>query len=109
MSTAFTRTTTRTVTFTRPFELSGMDGVQPAGSYVVETDEELIDSLSFPVYRRTATWIHLPHVDGRSNGGSGMAQTALIDPDELDRILASAETPETEPPYGSQGHGSQGT
>lgn len=98
MSTAFTRTTTRTVTVTRPFELNGMDGMQPAGSYVVETDEELIDSLSFPVYRRTATWIHLPHADGRSNGGMGMAQTALIDPDELDKILASAEV---EPQYGS--------
>lgn len=105
MSTAFTRTTTRTVTFTRPFELNGLDGVQPAGSYVVETDEELIDSLSFPVYRRIATWIHLPHADERSNGGLGMAQTALIDPDELDRSLASAET---DPQYGSQGHGSQG-
>ncbi|WP_256379211.1 hypothetical protein [Azospirillum sp. TSA2s] len=30
MSTAFTRTTTRTVTVTRPFELNGMDGVDCA-------------------------------------------------------------------------------
>lgn len=100
MSAAFTRTTTRAVTFTRPFELNGMGGVQPAGSYVVETDEELIGSLSFPAYRRTATWIHPRHVDGKSNGTTGMSQTALIDPDELDRILASAKT---EPRYSSQG------
>ncbi len=95
MTTAFTRTTSRTVTFTHPFTLSGVDGVQPAGSYVVETDEELIDSLSFPVYRRTATWLHLPGSDGGPNGGTNrgmaMSQTALIDPDELDRILQSAE------------------
>lgn len=91
MTTAFTRTTSRTVTFTHPFALSGVDGVQPAGSYVVETDEELVDSLSFPVYRRTATWLHLPRSDGGANGGMAMSQTALIDPDELDRVLQSAE------------------
>jgi len=91
MTTAFTRTTSRTVTFTHPFTLSSVDGVQPAGSYVVETDEELVDSLSFPVYRRTATWLHLPRSDGGTNRGIAMSQTALIDPDELDRILQSAE------------------
>lgn len=92
MTTAFTRTTTRTVTFSRPFSLSGVDGVQPAGSYVVETDEELVDSLSFPVYRRTATWLHLPRSNGSSNGGIAMSQTARIDPDELNRILKAVET-----------------
>lgn len=91
MTNAFTRTTTRTVTFTRPFALSGLDGVQPAGSYILETDEELIESLSFPVYRRTASWIHLPHADGKSNRGTGVSQTALVDPDEVDRLLASEE------------------
>ena len=41
------RTSRRTVTFARPFSLRGIDGVQPAGTYVVETDEELIQGLSF--------------------------------------------------------------
>src|SRR5690348_5630439 len=36
------RTTSRTVTFSRPFMLSGIVEPQPAGSYTVETDEELI-------------------------------------------------------------------
>ena len=54
------RTTTRTVTFAHPFTLSGVDGVQPAGSYTVETDEELIQTLSFPAYRSTGTWFRLP-------------------------------------------------
>jgi hypothetical protein len=55
-----TRTTVKTVTFRRPFALSGLEGVQPAGIYTVETDEELISSLSFSAYRRTATWLRLP-------------------------------------------------
>ena len=32
------------VTFTHPFNLSGVDEVQPAGTYTVETDEELLES-----------------------------------------------------------------
>lgn len=50
-----TRTTKAAVTFTRPFSLSGFDGEQPAGPYSVETDEELLDGVSFPAYRRTET------------------------------------------------------
>ncbi len=42
------------VTFNRPFLLKGIDRVLPAGQYRVTTDEELIESLSFPVYRRVA-------------------------------------------------------
>ena len=41
------RTTTKTVTFTRPFNLSGMEEMQPAGTYTVETDEELLQTFRF--------------------------------------------------------------
>ena len=34
------RTRRETVTFARPFSLRGIDGVQPAGTYTVETEEE---------------------------------------------------------------------
>ena len=44
------RTTSKTVTFTHPFNLSGMDEVQPAGTYTVETDEELLQTSSLPAY-----------------------------------------------------------
>ena len=74
------RTSRRTVTFTRPFSLSGIDGVQPAGSYTVETDEELLPGLSFPAYRRVATLIFLPARPGEAN----LAQVAVIDPVELE-------------------------
>jgi hypothetical protein len=77
----FSRTSSRTVTFAHPFVLTGIDGVQPAGTYTVETDEELIEGLSFPVYRRVATVILLP----APAGGPGLFQVATIDPVELDQ------------------------
>jgi hypothetical protein len=54
------RTTSRTVTFTHPFNLSGVDEVQPAGTYTVETDEEQLQTLSVPAYRRISTLMRLP-------------------------------------------------
>lgn len=76
------RTIRTTVTFARPFSLGGVDGVQPAGTYAVETDEELIDGLSFAAYRRTATWLILP-----ARPGSATAEVARIDPVELEAAL----------------------
>lgn len=55
-----TRTRVETLTFTRPFSLTGIDRPLPAGDYRVSTDEELIEGLSFPVYRRVATMIFVP-------------------------------------------------
>lgn len=86
------RTTRRKVTFSHPFTLTGMDGVQPAGTYTVETDEELVDGLSFPVYRRLATVIVLPG----QPGGMISSQTVTIDPEELaeaERRDAAASLP----------------
>ena len=73
------RTSRRTVAFARPFSLRGVDGVQPAGTYAVETDEELLESVSFPVYRRVATTIFLPSRPGDMVSG----QLVTIDPLEL--------------------------
>ena len=39
------RTTTKMVTFARPFVLKGTDGPQPAGTYTVETEEEELPTL----------------------------------------------------------------
>ena len=78
------RTTTRTVTFAHPFTLSGVDEVQPAGSYTVETDEELIQTLSFPAYRSTGTWLRLP-----SQGRLATSTHAVkLTPVELEAALA---------------------
>jgi hypothetical protein len=77
------RTGRETVTFARPFSLRGVDGVHPPGAYTVETDEELIDGLSFPAYRRVATVIFLPS----RPGGTVAGQMATIDPRELQAAL----------------------
>jgi hypothetical protein len=71
------RTSRKSVTFTQPFSLSGIGEVQPAGTYTVETDEELLPGLSFPAYRRLATLMVL-----RSRGGAPV-EVANIDPLEL--------------------------
>jgi hypothetical protein len=84
------RTSHKTVTFTRPFSLSAIDEVQPAGTYTVETDEELLQGVSFPAYRRIATLIFLPS----RPGGAFVEQVVNIDPQELEaaqeRDVASA-------------------
>jgi hypothetical protein len=55
-----TRTRRETIVFHQPFRLRGIDRELPAGSYDVVTDEELIEGLSFPVFRRLTTLITLP-------------------------------------------------
>jgi hypothetical protein len=62
-----TRTKHTTVTFTAPFALSGLDGIQPPGDYAIDEDEELIDGLSWLAYRRVATFIHLPAISSADN------------------------------------------
>ena len=55
-----TRTQRSTSAFARPFLLKGVDRVLPPGSYEIATEEELIEGLSFPVYRRVSTVIFVP-------------------------------------------------
>ena len=63
--------------------LSGIGSVQPAGTYTVETDEELVQEVSFPVYRRTVALMLLPP----PHGSTILAQIATIDPLELEVAL----------------------
>jgi hypothetical protein len=55
-----TRTQRKTVVFSHPFRLKGVDRILPPGDYEVLTDEELIEGLSFPVYHRVSTAIIVP-------------------------------------------------
>jgi hypothetical protein len=48
------------VTFAERFFVEGLDCEQPAGTYEVETVEELIEGLSFPAYRTVSMSILLP-------------------------------------------------
>jgi hypothetical protein len=86
------RTRSETVTFTRPFVLTGVDGVQPAGSYAVETDEELLPTLSLTAYRRVETWLRLPALSPGAKSAPARTQVAAVDPLELDAALARDAT-----------------
>ena len=64
------RTTTKTITFHRPFCLKGVDRLLPPADYRVVTDEELIEGVSFPAYHRVSTAIFVPAPSGfRSREG----------------------------------------
>jgi hypothetical protein len=71
------RTTSKTVSFAHPFLLKGIDRILPAGDYRVATDEELIEGLSFPAYRRVSTTIFVPAQSASS------VEMITIDPQEL--------------------------
>ena len=73
------RTSNKTVKFVRPFLLKGVDRVLPAGEYQITTDEESIQELSFPVYRRVATMIFVP---AESHHASSV-EMVNIDPRDL--------------------------
>jgi len=53
------RTKNTMVIFNHPFTLPEVDGIQPAGEYAVEIDEEPIQDLSFIAYRKVGTRITL--------------------------------------------------
>jgi hypothetical protein len=87
-----TRTSSKTVTFARPFLLKGIDRMMTAGDYRVVTDEELIQELSFPVYRRVATMIFVPAASGHA------FEMVTIDPRDLeDTQVRDAQLPQTAP------------
>jgi hypothetical protein len=74
----FTRTSRVDVVFRRPFIVKGVEGLQPAGTYTVETEEQLLDGLSFPAYRRIWTVITV-----RANDLGTLMQGIPIDPRDL--------------------------
>jgi hypothetical protein len=86
-----TRTKRVRLTFNHPFSLKGVDRLLAPGQYEVASDEELIEELSFPVYRRVSTLIFLPP------HGSSSIEMVNIDPADLaaaherDRVLSSAK------------------
>ena len=91
-----TRTQRKTVVFSHPFRLRGLDRVLPPGNYEVVTDEELIEGLSFPAYHRVSTSIIVP---AQSHQASSV-EMVPIDPRDLqsalDRDTAAQQLPATE-------------
>lgn len=79
-----TRTQTTTLVFRHPFPLRSAKGLQPAGTYTVETEEELLEGLSVPAYRRVSTTITRQAVRA-----GALVQALPVDPRELAEALAA--------------------
>ena len=74
--------------FTRPFLLRGVDHLLPAGTYEVITEDELIEGLSFPVYRRVSTIMLVPGLSAST------IEMVTIDPIDLAAALDRDGAPE---------------
>ena len=72
------RSLSEIVVFKKPFLLRGVDRMLPAGNYKVVTDEELVEGISFPVYRRVSTMIFV----AADHSGSA-TEMVTIDPLDL--------------------------
>ena len=81
------RSRRETVTFRHPFQIRGVDRLLPPGAYEVVTDEEMIEGLSFPAFRRVATMIMVPAVQ---NSAMEMISIGSVDLSDAQRVDASA-------------------
>jgi hypothetical protein len=77
------RTTRTIVSFANPFVLQGLEGAQPAGEYVVLTDDQRIEGLSRIAYRRVATQLQTP----ARFASQSRTQSYAISQTELDAAL----------------------
>jgi hypothetical protein len=75
------RTTRTTATFLAPFVLPELDEPQPAGTYRIETDEEIFEGNGRTVYVRVATLLYLE--------SGGTTSIVTVDPQELEAALAN--------------------
>jgi hypothetical protein len=74
------RTTTKTMTFAEPFSISEGGEIFAAGDYLIRTDEEMIDGLSFLAWRRVAVTIEVRR--------DGAMQVHHIDPKRLALLIS---------------------
>jgi hypothetical protein len=73
------RVTTKSVVFTSPFVIDETDAELLPGIYTVETEEESLETMSLPSYRRISTILHV-------NAG-GVTRFVTVDPDVLAAAL----------------------
>ncbi|GGB62347.1 hypothetical protein GCM10011316_37850 [Roseibium aquae] len=74
------RSTRSTVKFFHPFSLNGQSEVLPAGDYEIIVEEELLESMSFLAYRKTATYLIVT--------GHGRTEMREISGDDLEAVLS---------------------
>jgi hypothetical protein len=81
------RVTRDRITFPKPFLVEGLGRELPAGSYEIESVEELIEGLSFLAYRTASTSILLP----LSSNASGSYQVVRVEPSVIRTALRDAD------------------
>jgi hypothetical protein len=84
-----TRSRRETVHFRHPFRINGIDRQLAPGAYEIVTDEEMIEGLSFPCFRRVATMIMVPGAAPR-HSSMEMFLISSVDLSNAQRIDASA-------------------
>jgi hypothetical protein len=84
-----TRSRRETVHFKHSFRIGGVDRLLPPGAYEVITDEEMIEGLSFPCFRRVATLMMIPGAAPR-NSSTEMISISSVDLSNAQREDASA-------------------
>ena len=85
-----TRSRRETVHFRHPFHIKGIDRQLAPGAYEVITDEEMIEGLSFPSFRRVATMIMVPGAPPR-RALMEMISISAVDLSDAQRIDASRQ------------------
>jgi hypothetical protein len=84
-----TRSRRETVHFKHSFRIRGVDRLLPPGPYEIITDEELIEGLSFPCFRRVATLMMIPGAAPRQST-TEMISISSVDLSDAQREEASA-------------------
>ena len=80
--------------FLHPFSLAGIEEKLDAGTYIVETLEELIEGVSFVAYRRLSTTIETTGM----GFGQAARQVVTIDPLDLEAALTIDAVESSSPP-----------
>ena len=79
----FNRSANSVVTFQHPFVIGAENQALPAGDYNLTIEEELVESLSFPVFRRISTVLEVPAI-----GAPGPVRQYLnVSADDIDDAL----------------------
>ena len=78
------RTRRDDIVFKHPFTLKGWAEPRPAGAYAVDTEEELVEGLSFPAYRGVSTTI-----TRQGTPAGALVEAVPVDPRELAKAHAA--------------------
>lgn len=82
-----------TAIFTRPFTLDGFEGRLPAGTYQIESEQDILEGMFLPDCLRTSVLIHL-HATA---GSPALAQTLTIPWEVLERAQIRDQAPAERP------------